>query len=254
MKKLKDQVAIVIGATSGIGEACARAFAAEGATAIITGRREEKIESIVKDIKDSGGKADGFTLDVTDLKAGQAVIDSVIQKYGRLDVIHLNSGMVGYMALEDVDEELWDEVHETNLKGHFFLTQRAMPALEETKGRVLFTSSLAGMKPSCSKTNYSYGISKASIDNFVRVLALDFGEKGIRVNAIAPGVILTEITGGDSPEVAESLASMGYLDTIPMKRFGHVSEIASLAVFLVSDDSSFITGQVIACCGGQSIA
>jgi NAD(P)-dependent dehydrogenase (short-subunit alcohol dehydrogenase family) len=253
MKKLEDRVAIVIGSTSGIGEASARAFAKEGATTIITGRREDRISAIVTDIEKSGGKADGFRLDVEDIDAGYAVIDKVVKKYGKLNIIHCNSGVGSMAALGQVTEELWDKVFTTNLKAHFFLAQHAVPELEKTKGNILFTSSLGGLRPSKSKTNIPYGLTKAAIDCLVQILALDVADKDIRVNALAPGLILTEMTGGDSPEAAEVLTKLGLLEHIPMRRFGNASDLADLALFLVSDDAAYITGQIIRCCGGQSI-
>jgi NAD(P)-dependent dehydrogenase (short-subunit alcohol dehydrogenase family) len=253
MRSLENQVAIVIGSTSGIGEASARAYAAAGATVVITGRREDRITSIVKSIVDAGGKAEGIPLDAKDIQAGFAAIDKVAGEHRRLDIIHLNSGMNTTAPLGKVSEELWDSAFATNLKGHFFLAQYAVPELVKTKGKILFTSSLGGLKPSLSMTNIPYGLTKAAIDCLVQIMALDLAEQGVRVNGLAPGIILTGMTGGDSPEAIATLTAYGQLDPIPMKRFGHASELADLALFLVSDEAAYITGQVVRCCGGRSI-
>lgn len=247
-KRLKDRIAIVVGSTSGIGKTIAEAFAAEGAKVVVTGRREEKGQEVVKKIVDDGYEASFYQIDVQDPDQCKALIEDTYKKYNGIDILVNNAGIAKAASMEELDLELWDNTYNTNIRSYFVLTKAALPYLEKSEyGNILFTSSMAAIKP--FDQQFSYGSTKAAVSHFMRMLAISYAPKGIRVNAIAPGVIDTEILA-NAPD--------GYIDAIvegiPMRRLGTTEDIAKLAIFLASDDSAYITGQVIACCGGSSIA
>lgn len=246
-QKLKDRVAIVVGSTSGIGKSIAEAFAAEGAKVVITGRRKEQGEAIVSKLKEDGYEGSFYQVDVNDPQQCKALIDDTYNKYKRLDILVNNAGIAKASSMEELDINLWDDTFNTNIRSYFILTKAALPYLEESKGNVLFTSSMASIK--AFDQQFAYGSTKAAVSHFMRMIAISYARKGVRSNAIAPGVIDTDILANAPDEYIQAI-----VDTIPMYRLGKPEEIAKLAVFLASDDSSYITGQVISCCGGASIA
>lgn len=246
-QKLKDRVAIVVGSTSGIGKSIAEAFAAEGAKVVITGRRKEQGEAIVNKLKEDGYEGSFYQVDVNDPQQCKALIDDTYNKYKRLDILVNNAGIAKASSMEELDINLWDDTFNTNIRSYFILTKAALPYLEESKGNVLFTSSMASIK--AFDQQFAYGSTKAAVSHFMRMIAISYARKGVRSNAIAPGVIDTDILANAPDEYIQAI-----VDTIPMYRLGKPEEIAKLAVFLASDDSSYITGQVISCCGGASIA
>ena len=202
---------------------------------------------VVKKIVDAGYEASFFQIDVQHPEECRALIEDTIKKYGKLDILVNNAGIAKAASMEELDLELWDATYNTNIRSYFVLTQAALPyLLKSPYGNIIFTSSMAAIKP--FDQQFSYGSTKAAVSHFTRMLAISYAPKGLRVNAIAPGVIDTEILA-NAPD--------GYIDAIvqgiPMRRLGTTEDIAKLAVFLASDDSSYITGQVIAACGGSSI-
>ena len=247
-QRLTDRVAIVIGSTSGIGQAIAEAFAAEGATVVVTGRRKEKGDAVVKKIVDAGYKASFYQVDVNDPAQCQALIHDTAKKYNQLDILVNNAGIAKASTMEDLDLELWDSTFNTNIRSYFVLTKAALPYLEKSKyANILFTSSMASIR--VFDQQFAYGSTKAAVSHFMRMIALSYAPKGIRSNAIAPGVIDTEILANAPEGYIQAIA-----DGIPMRKLGQPEDIAKLAVFLASDEASYITGQVISCCGGASIA
>ncbi len=247
MGKLDGRVAIVVGSTSGIGKAIGELFAEEGAQVIITGRREEVGNEVVKAIEDKGNKAAFYRVDVSDEEASRKLIQDVYNDFGRIDILINNAGIAKEVKMEDMDSDFWDAIYDTNIRSHYILTQEALPYLEESgNGSIVFTASMAALK--AFDGQYAYGSSKAAIIQFMKMVAAVYAERGVRANSIAPGVIATDILKN---------AGEGYIDaiaeTIPMKRLGEPIEIAKLALFLASDDSSYVTGQNIACDGAASI-
>ncbi len=245
-KKLEGKVAVVVGSTSGIGQGVAEEYAAQGAKVVVTGRREEKGEAIVKAIEAKGGVACFMKLDVTCEENVKSVMDETVAKYGKLDVVVINAGVAMAATMEDLDTALWDKHYNTNIRAHFWCAKYALPYLLETKGNIVFTSSMAAIK--VFDQQFAYGSTKAAVSHFAKMLAISYADKGVRVNAIAPGVIDTDILAGAPDGYIQAIA-----DGIPMKRIGQPSDVAKLATFLASDDASYITGQVIACCGGASL-
>lgn len=246
-KRLQDRVAIVVGSTSGIGKAIAEAFAAEGAKVVITGRRKELGESIAKKMVDDGFQASFYQVDVNDPEQCKALMDDTYSKYNGLDILVNNAGIAKAASMEELDLKLWDDTYNTNIRSYFVLTKAALPYLSKSKnGNILYTSSMASIKP--FDQQFAYGSTKAAVSHFMRMIAISYADKGIRSNAIAPGVIDTEILANAPEEYIQAI-----VESIPMRRLGQAEEIAKLAVFLASDDSSYITGQVISICGGSSI-
>lgn len=186
-------------------------------------------------------------MDVNDPEQCKALINDTYNKYNRLDILVNNAGIAKAASMEELDLELWDDTYNTNIRSYFVLTKVALPYLQESgNGNLLFTSSMAGIKP--FDQQFAYGSTKAAVGHFMRMIAISYADKGVRSNAIVPGVIDTEILANAPDGYIQAIA-----DNVPMKRLGKTEEIAKLAVFLASDDSSYITGQHIACCGGSSI-
>ena len=246
--KLDQKVAIVVGSTSGIGKGIAKEFAAEGAVVIITGRRVENGEAVVKEIEAAGGKAAFMKLDAMDTDACRALIDEVVEKYGKLDILAYNAGVANAFSVTDGTEKDWDMIFNTNIRSAFFMSQHALPYLEATKGNIVYTASIGGVSAKATLSNIAYGSTTAAIIQMMKILALTVADKGIRVNAIAPGVTMTEMIEKADQSVIDRLKK-----AVPLQRIGTVQEMAKAAVYLASEDASFITGQALSLCGGMSI-
>lgn len=246
-QKLKDRVAIVVGSTSGIGEAIAREYATQGAKVVVTGRTKEKGEKLVKKLTDSGYDASFYQVDVTDVDQCKSLIEDTYKKYNQLDILVNNAGIAKATPLEELELEQWDATFDINIRSYFVLTKAALPYLQKSdNGSILYTSSMASIK--AFDQQYAYGATKAAVSHFARMIAVGYANKGVRSNAIAPGVIDTEILANAPEEYIDSI-----VEGIPMKRLGKPEEIAKVAVFLASEDASYVTGQVISVCGGASI-
>lgn len=246
-KKLQDRVAIVVGSTSGIGKAVASRFAEQGAKVVVTGRRKERGDAIVSELKEKGYEATFIMVDVNEPEQCKALIEGTVEKYGGIDILVNNAGIAKASTMEDLDLQLWDDTYNTNIRSYFVLTKEALPYLLKSEfGNILFTTSMAAIK--AFDQQFAYGSTKSAVAHFMRMLAVSYAPQGLRVNAIAPGVIDTDILANAPEGYIEAIA-----EGIPMKRLGKVEEIANLALFLVSDEASYITGQQISCCGGSSV-
>lgn len=252
MGKLDGKVAIVNGATSGMGRASAKLFAKEGAKVIVVGRGHNdearaRGNKVVEDIKAAGGEAAFVACDSTKEDQVINLINKTIELYGKLDVLYNVVGEGKSRPLDQDTVEAWQYTFETTLLTCFLTVKYGMPYLLESKGCIINTSSVAGLMPVLPNM-YSYGACNAGVAQYTKVLAKDYAAKGVRVNAIAPGVIDTN---------AWSHAPKGWLEKIimdtPIQRIGQPEEIATAAVFLASDDASYITGQVIAVDGAQCL-
>lgn len=245
--KLSNRVAIVVGSTSGIGQAIAEDFAAEGAKVVITGRRDKEGNDIVKKLTGKGYEASFYKIDVTDEEQCKALIDDTYKKFNRLDILVNNVGIAQATTMEDLDIDQWDATFDTNIRSYFILTKAALPYLQESgNGNILYTSSMASIK--AFDQQFAYGSTKAAVSHFARMIGVSYAAKGVRSNAIAPGVIETDILANAPDGYIESI-----VEGIPMNRLGKPEEIAKVATFLVGDDASYITGQVISVCGGSSV-
>jgi len=246
MKLLEGKVALITGASRGIGRGIALKFAEQGANVAFTYLSSvEKGEALAKELEAYGIKAKGYRSDAADFKAAEELVNSVVNDFGTVDVLVNNAGITRDTLLMRMSEQQWDEVMNANLKSVFNLTKAVQkPMLKQRKGSIINMSSVVGVKGNAGQSNYA--ASKAGIIGFTKSVALELGSRNIRSNAIAPGFIETEMTEVLDPKVVQ-----GWRDNIPLKRGGSVDDIANATIFLASDMSAYITGQTLNVCGGM---
>jgi NAD(P)-dependent dehydrogenase (short-subunit alcohol dehydrogenase family) len=240
MGKLQGKVAVITGGTAGIGLAVAKLFVAEGAYVFITGRREKELYDAAKEIGDNVTGVQGDVADLADLDR----LYRTVEANGRIDIVFANAGLGEFVPLEHITEEHFDKIFDINVKGTLFTVQKALPLLNDGAS-IILTGSVASAKgtPAFSV----YGASKAAIRNFVRGWTVELKDRGIRSNVLSPGPIATPLTAAQPREAIAGIAS-----TIPMGRLGEPDEVAKAALFLASDDSSFITGIELFVDGGRA--
>lgn len=246
MKLLQNKVALITGATRGIGKGIALAFAQQGANVAFTYvSSEEKALALEKELTAYGIKAKGYKSDAGDFKAADQLVNDVVTEFGTIDVLVNNAGITRDTLLMRMSEQQWDEVINANLKSVFNLTKAVQrPMLKARSGSIINMSSVVGVKGNAGQANYA--ASKAGIIGFTKSVALELGSRNIRCNAIAPGFIETEMTGALDEKVVQQ-----WRDSIPLKRGGSADDVANLTLFLASDMSGYITGQCINVCGGM---
>jgi len=246
MKLLEGKVALITGASRGIGRGIALKFAEQGANIAFTYLSSvEKGEALAKELEAFGIKAKGYRSDAADFKASEELVNNVVADFGTVDVLVNNAGITRDTLLMRMSEQQWDEVMNANLKSVFNLTKAVQkPMLKQRKGSIINMSSVVGVKGNAGQSNYA--ASKAGIIGFTKSVALELGSRNIRSNAIAPGFIETEMTDALDQKVVE-----GWRDSIPLKRGGTAEDVANATVFLASDMSAYITGQVLNVCGGM---
>ncbi|MBW7935955.1 MAG: 3-oxoacyl-[acyl-carrier-protein] reductase [Flavobacteriales bacterium] len=246
MKLLGNKVAFVSGASRGIGRGIVLGLAKQGASIAFTYRSSSaEAEAIEKELQSYGVKAKAFQLDAANYEQTEKIIQQVIADFGSLDIIVNNAGITKDNLLMRMTEEAWDEVMQTNLKSVFNVVKASQrQLLKQRSGSIINISSVVGDSGNAGQANYA--ASKAGMNGFTKSVAKELGSRGIRCNAIAPGFIETEMTQGLSKEQKEM-----WLANIPLKRGGTPEDIANLVVFIASDMSSYITGQVINVCGGM---
>lgn len=244
---LKDRTALITGAARGIGRAIALHFASEGADIAFTDLRvDESMQSLEKEITDLGRKCKGYASDASDFLGAESLVDQVVQDFGKVDVLVNNAGITRDSLLMRMTESDWDLVIKVNLKSVFNMTravQRHM--LKKRFGSIINMSSVVGVSGNAGQSNYS--ASKAGLIGFTKSVAQELGSRNIRCNAIAPGFIETEMTAKLSQDVREA-----WIKEIPLRRGGKPEDVANIALFLASDLSDYITGQVISVCGGMN--
>lgn len=246
---LTGKVAAVSGAGRGIGKTIALALARAGVDLVVFSRTEEQFRATAQEIEALGRHALGLQVDVSNPEDVEAMVSSVMEEFGHLDVMVNNAGLnPSYCLTEEVKERHWDMIMDINLKGAFFCSQQVIPVMrEQGQGCIINVASVAGLKAlyKCS----AYNASKGGLIQLTRTMALELAPENIRVNAIAPGFVSTELTDTllSDPEEGERILSL-----IPMGRTGELEEIAPAAVFLASDAASYITGAVICVDGGWS--
>ncbi len=246
---LEGKIAIVTGASRGIGKSIARSFIAQGATVAFTYRNsEDQAKALEKELTENGGVAKGFKSDAAKFEDAKNLVQKVVEAFGTVDVIVNNAGITNDTLLMRMSEEQWDRVIEVNLKSCFNLTKAVMRTmLKARSGSIINISSVVGVQGNAGQANYS--ASKAGILGFTKSVALELGSRSIRCNAIAPGFIETEMT-----EKLDQDTVQGWRDTIPLKRGGAPEDVANACVFLASDMSSYVTGQTLNVCGGMITA
>ncbi len=247
MKLLEGKSALITGASKGIGRSIAKKFAEQGANVGFTYLSSvEKGEALEKELQEFGIKAKGFRSDASDFAAAEQLISDFTKEFGRLDVLVNNAGITKDGLLMRMSEEQYDTVIKVNLKSVFNLTKAACRTLMKQKsGSIINMSSVVGVRGNAGQINYA--ASKAGIIGMTKSVALELGSRNIRANVIAPGFIATEMTEQLDPKVVEE-----WTNGIPLKRAGTPEEVADLTVFLGSDMSQYITGQVIEINGGMN--
>jgi len=246
MKLLSGKVALITGASRGIGKGIAQAFANNGAQVAFTFLSSPEKGKILEDeLIAMGVKAKGYRSDAGDFKAAEELVNMVCADFGTIDILVNNAGITRDTLLMRMSEQAWDEVINANLKSVFNLCKAVQkPMLKQRKGSIINLSSVVGIKGNAGQANYA--ASKAGIIGFTKSVALELGSRNIRSNAIAPGFIETEMTASLDPKVVQT-----WRDSVPLKRGGTAEDVANLALFLASDQSAYITGQVINVCGGM---
>lgn len=248
MKGIQGRVAIITGASSGIGRGIAHVFAQEGAKIVAASRSSESGERVAREIRHSGGEAIFVEADISRKLDNEKVAAAALERFGRIDILVHNAGIFWEVMLDDMTEDDWDRCHNLNLKGTLFSTQAVLPAMKRQNfGRILVTSSITGPKTGMPGFAH-YGATKGGVNGFVRNAAVELAAHGITVNAVEPGNILTE-----------GLAELGedYLTTmtksIPLGKLGTPEDIAYAMAFLASDEAGWITGQTLTVDGGQTL-
>ena len=252
MKKLRDKVALITGAATGIGKATAKLFAQEGAKVAIVDIKDPEANETVKEIKDSGGEATFIHVDLSQMREVEDMVRKTVEKYGRIDIFFHNAGIAGPGYLDRTTEEGYNQIMAINLKAGFFGAKYAAQEMRKTGGGcMLFTSSGSGYRPSMGSPTYS--ISKAGVIMLTRNLATYLARDNIRVNCLCPGPVLTpqwEAFIARNPDTKPEQYEKAAVDWRPMKRFGTPEEMAKSALFLASDDASYITGVALPVDGG----
>jgi NAD(P)-dependent dehydrogenase (short-subunit alcohol dehydrogenase family) len=242
MKKLEDKVAVITGATTGMGLATAKLFVSEGAFVFITGRRQKELDEAVKSI---GKNVTGVLCDSSKLSDLDRLYQIVENEKGHIDVLFASAGAVGAAPIGEITEEHFDMQFNVNAKGTLFTVQKALP-LFNNHGSIIMTGSAAALM--AMPTFSVYAASKATLDAFAKGWMSDLKSRGIRINVIHPGPIETDLYATNTDEVKNA-----YVSRVPLGRVGQPEEIAMTALFLASGDSSFITGSSINVDGGSSI-
>ena len=239
-KKLQGKVAVITGGTSGIGLATAKLFVKEGAYVFITGRRQKELDEAVKAI---GSNVTGVQGDIAKLTDLDRLYEAVKSK-GKIDVVFANAGVAEFASLGKITEEHFDKLFDTNVKGTLFTVQKALPLLKDG-GSIILTGSVAGVKG--TPAFGVYGATKAAVRNFVRAWTVELKDRRIRSNVLSPGPTETPAIGQQPEDAIARIVS-----TIPMGRMGEPEEVAKAALFLASDDSSFVTGIELFVDGGRA--
>jgi 3-oxoacyl-[acyl-carrier protein] reductase len=243
---LAGRVALITGAGSGIGEATAQRFAAEGAVVVVNDVDTDRAHAVAAAIRKTGGTATEVAANVTRRDEVERMVAAIVADHGRLDVLVNNAGINRDAMSHKMTEEQWDQVLAVNLKGTFLCAQAALPKMRERGwGRVVNTSSI-GSLGNIGQANYA--ASKAGVIGLTKTLALEYAKYGVTVNCIAPGAVMTPMLAGVSDPIREKITAQ-----IPVGRIAEPREIAAVHAFLASDEAAYITGQVLFVDGGMSV-
>lgn len=252
MNLLQGKIALITGGSRGIGEALVRKFVEHGASVAFTyvsASSQARAETLATEVLAGTASGEGgqtvraYQSDAGDFAQSEALIAQVLTDFGKLDIVINNAGITRDTLMLRMTEQQWDDVIQTNLKSVFNMTKHALKPMIRTGGSIINMSSVVGVFGQQGQANYA--ASKAGIIGFSKSIAKEYGSRGIRCNAIAPGFIATEMT-----EALDEKTKEGYLSAIPLKRLGSGDDVANTCVFLASDMGAYITGQVISVCGG----
>lgn len=246
MKLLEGKTALITGASKGIGRKIAEKFAEQGANVAFTYLSSvEKGEALVSELEVYGTKIRGYRSDASKFDEAEQLINTIVADFGALDVIVNNAGITKDGLLMRMSEEQWDDVINVNLKSVFNVCKAASKVMMKArKGSIINMSSVVGVQGNAGQANYA--ASKAGIIGFSKSLAKELGSRNIRTNVVAPGFIRTEMTEVLDPKVVK-----GWEEAIPLKRAGETEDVANVCLFLASDMSAYVTGQVLSVCGGM---
>jgi 3-oxoacyl-[acyl-carrier protein] reductase len=247
MELLKGKTAIITGAARGIGKQIAISFAGEGADIAFTDLNyDENMKSLEQELSSIGVKAKGYASDASNYTQTDEVVNKIVSDFGKIDILVNNAGITRDTLLMRMDEETWDIVIKVNLKSVFNFTKAIQKTmLKQRSGSIINMSSVVGVSGNAGQANYS--ASKAGIIGFSKSVARELGSRGIRCNAIAPGFIITDMTAKLPPDVREE-----WIKGIPLKRGGTPEDVANACIFLGSDLSTYVSGQVLNVCGGMN--
>jgi NAD(P)-dependent dehydrogenase (short-subunit alcohol dehydrogenase family) len=243
---------IVTGATSGIGRAAAEAFGREGASVVVVGRKETIVADVVRAIEEAGGRGFQCAADITAADAPTRIVGAAVDTFGGLDVLVNAAGIIAAATLDATTDETWDRMMEVNLRAPFRLMRAAAPKLIERKGSIVNVSSVNGLRSFPGVL--AYNVSKSAVDQLTRCAALELAPVGVRVNAVNPGVTVTNLhrrSGMDETKYAAFLERAK--ETHPLGRPGQPHEVASLILFLASDRAGWMTGETIPIDGGRHL-
>jgi 3-oxoacyl-[acyl-carrier protein] reductase len=245
MSKFNNKIVVITGSARGIGFSIAETFCQNGATAVILDLFQESVDEAVQNLSDQGYSAIGFAANVTDSSSIDAVFKDIINKFGKIDILINNAGITKDGLIMKMKESDWDAVLNVNLKGTFVCTQKAIRyMLRERNGVILNIASVIGQMGNAGQANYA--ASKGGVISFTKSSAKEFASRNIRVNAIAPGFIETEMTKKLADNVVEE-----YKKGIPLNKLGSPKDVANALLFLASDEAAYITGQTINVDGGM---
>lgn len=246
MSKLAGKTAIITGASRGIGAEIARKFAADGAKVVVNySGSQEKAEAVVADIQDNGGEAIAVKANVSDAESVKAMVDETMKAFGSVDILVNNAGITRDNLMMRMKDDEWDDVINTNLKGVFICTKAVTrQMMKQRAGRIINIASIVGVMGNAGQANYV--ASKAGVIGLTKTTARELASRGITANAVAPGFITTDMTDQLTEEVQKAM-----LGQIPLGRFGAPEDVAKAALFLASDDASYMTGQTLHLDGGM---
>ena len=250
-QQFENKVAFVTGATSGIGQACATAFAEAGAKVVCVGRKEDALRELEQKIREIGSEPLTIRADLAHEDEAERAVQHAVRVFGGLDVLVNAAGHISSGTIENTSLEAWDDMMNVNVRATFVLMQKALPSLIERRGNVVNISSVTGLRAFSGVL--AYCVSKAALDQLTRCASLELAAKGVRVNAVNPGVVVTEIhkRGGMSEEAYAAFLEHSKT-THPLGRPGRPEEIASLVLYLASDAASWITGATYSIDGGRA--
>lgn len=248
MDRLKGKVAVVTGSTSGIGIGIARLFAAEGAKVVICGRRESKGQAVVDRIREEGGEASYHFMDITAPDSVEKLFADTAEAYGKIDVLVNNAANVGLKdgRVDELTLEMWDNVLQSDLRGTFFSTKCALPYLQKNAngGSIINIGSMASCAGDLGST--AYACAKAGVDMLTKYTAMQYGKQNIRCNCVRPGLIVTPENENRVPQVLKDI----FTSNIMVNRYGCPEDIGNMCVYFASDESAYVTGQIINVDGG----
>lgn len=248
MNRLKDKVAIVTGSTSGIGIGIAHEYAAEGAKVIVCGRRVEKGQAVVDDISKEGGEASFHVMDITDPSSIESLVADTAEKYGKIDILVNNAANVGLSdgRVDELTIEMWDAIFQSDLRGTFYIIKCVLPHMmkNENGGSIVNIGSMASCSGDLGST--AYACAKAGVDMLTQSVALQYGKSNVRCNCVRPGLIVTPQNEAKIPQALKDI----FMSNIMVNRYGCPKDIANACVYFGSDESEYVTGQIITVDGG----